>query len=395
MEVSRRNFVAGVSATSAIALSGILSEYRATAAEDPVQNVKPARILFNENPLGPSPKSLTAMQEVASMFGRYPMGESPKLEAKLRKLHGLPFNEPSGTLSLNRGLDPSGKSSLLLGIGSSEILKAVAWAYCSAGGNVVEAHPGYSAVGAEVVQLPHAKATRKIIPLDAHQRLDVPAMLEAIDTETRIVVVCNPNNPTGSTITLSQIEQLADATPSDALLLVDEAYIEFLEDEQKVSAIELAKDRTNVLVARTFSKIYGLAGLRIGYGLGAAAVIEKLRPYMLGGLSLSMPGVIAANAALDDIEHLQATRNLNSKVQETWSREFPRFGWKMTPSQACFGWVDVGQDCNALVRFLAKRNVLISGGQRWNLSNFVRISLGTEEENERLLSGVRAFMNMS
>jgi len=399
MQATRRNFIAALSTTGgAIALSGFLGEMRVHGrephtTEDLSVGTKPARILFNENPLGPSPRAIAAVQQAATMWGRYPLGESPILDTKLRKLHGLPFNETVPGLSLTRAESPVGDTDLLLGIGSSEILKAIAWAYCSSGGNVVEAHPGYSAVGAEAEQMPHSTATRRLIPLDANNGIDVPAMLAAINADTKVVVVCNPNNPTGSTITLSQIEQLANATPANALLLVDEAYIEFLPDEKTISAIELAKVCKNVLVARTFSKIYGLAGLRVGYGLAATPVIEKLHPYMLGGLSLSMTGVVAATAAMDDAEHLEATRKLNLKVQETWQREFPRLGWKMSPSSACFGWVDTGSDSRPLVQYLASRNVLISGGGRWNLPNCVRISIGTEEENNRLLAAAIGYKN--
>ncbi len=391
MPFSRRGFVAGVSSLGSLALTGIMSELRLNAANNSPDASKPVRILFNENPLGPSPKALEAVQRANTMLGRYPLGESPLLECKLRKLHGLPYSEPTGGLSLARKSTVVGDQDLLLGVGSSEILKAVAWAYCSAGGNVVEAHPSYSAVGAEAAQLPNSTATRKLIPLDKENRLDVAAMIAAIDADTKIVVVCNPNNPTGSTITLSQIEQLANATPRDALLLVDEAYIEYLPNMEAVSAIELAKSRPNVLVARTFSKIYGLAGLRIGYGLAATPIINKLRPYMLGGLSLSMAGVVAADAAVDDKQHIQVSRELNSRIQEVWRREFTQLGWKMSASDACFGWVDIGHDCGSLVRFLGERGVLISGGQRWDMPNFVRISIGTEDENDQLISGIRAF----
>lgn len=391
MQFTRRGFVAGVSTMGSLAMSGILGELRCQAAADSVKRTTPVRILFNENPLGPSSLALEAVQRANTMLGRYPLGEAPVLESKLRKLHGLPFSEPTGGLSLARKPSMAGEQDLLLGVGSSEILKAVAWAYCSAGGNVVEAHPGYSAVGAEAAQLPNSTATRKLIPLNENNGLDVAAMIKAIDANTKVVVVCNPNNPTGSTIKLSQIEQLADATPRDALLLVDEAYIEYLPNMEAVSAIELAKSRPNVLVARTFSKIYGLAGLRIGYGLGATPIINKLRPYMLGGLSLSMAGVVAADAALGDKGHIQLSRELNSRIQEVWKREFPRLGWKMSASDACFSWVDVGHDCGSLVRFLGERGILISGGQRWDLPNFVRISIGTEEENDQLISGIRAF----
>ncbi len=389
MEVSRRGFVSGLSFTGALALSGLAGELRWSEASEPTAKI--ARILFNENPLGPSQKSLAALQQSMSQLCRYPLGESPRLESKLRKMHGLPFSEPAQGLSLKRVPQPTGDNDLLLGVGSSEILKAIAWAYCSHGGNVVEAHPGYSAVGADAANIPGSNITRRMVPLDALNRIDVKAMLSAIDGDTKVVVVCNPNNPTGSTLTLSEIEKLADATPADGLLLVDEAYIEFLEDHAAVSAMELAKDRKNVLVARTFSKIYGLAGLRLGYGVGASCVIDMLRPYMLGGLSLSMAGVIAADAAIDDQEHISASRKLNHTIQATWKRDFPGFGWKMNDSDACFAWVDVGSDCGPLVSYLAQRNVLISGGQRWDLPNCVRISIGTEEENERLLAGIAAF----
>ncbi len=392
MQVSRRNFVSGLSAAGAIALSGIAGEMRTGAAEKS-SSTAVARILFNENPLGPSSKALEAVQSAFSSLSRYPLGEGPLLETKLRKMHGLPYNEPASGLSLRPTPPPAGDNDLLLGVGSSEILKAIAWAYCSEGGNVVEAYPGYSAVGAEAVGMPNSRATRRLVPLDAANRIDVKAMRQAIDAGTRIVVVCNPNNPTGSTLSIGEIEQLADITPASGLLLVDEAYIEFLEDQAPVSAVELAKTRKNVLVTRTFSKIYGLAGLRIGYGLGNSSVVERLRPYMLGRLSLSMAGVLAAGAAIEDEEHVLATRKLNQSIQATWMREFPRFGWKMTASDTCFAWVDVGQDCSKLVQYLADRNVLISGGQRWDLPNCVRISIGTEEENERLLSGIASFMS--
>ena len=391
MHVSRRNFVTGLSSASAIALSGFAGELRLNAAEPLQGSTKPARILFNENPLGPSKKALAALQEASSSFCRYPLGESPRLEAKLRKLHGLPFNEPAAGLSLARVESPAGDSDLLLGVGSSEILKAIAWAYCSQGGNVVEAYPGYAALGAEAMSIPGSTATRQMVPLDAENRIDVPAMLAAIHGDTKVVVVCNPNNPTGSTLGLSAIEQLADATPEDGLLLVDEAYIEFLPNGDAISAIELAKTRKNVIVARTFSKIYGLAGLRLGYGLSSTEVIAKLRPFMLGRLSMSMPGIVAASAAIEDVEHVAATRELNLRIQETWKRNFPKFGWKMTHSDACFSWVNVGGDCTSLVQFLAQRDVLISGGGRWDLPEYVRISIGTEEENERLLAGAAAF----
>ncbi len=391
MESSRRGFVASVSAATALALSNFAGEIRANAFANAPLALKKARILFNENPLGPSPLAVSAIEASASMLGRYPLSEGPRLEMKLRRLHGLSYREASAELSLGPKPKLEGGNDLLLGIGSSEILKAVAWAYGSKSGNIVEAHPSYSAVGDAVAEIPDSQMQRKIIPLDSENRFDTAAMIKAIDGDTKIVVICNPNNPTGTTIPLAQIVAVADAIPKDALLLVDEAYIEFLPHADKVSAMELAKTRNNVLVARTFSKIFGLAGLRIGYGLGATEIIDRLRPFMLGQLSLSMAGVLAAEASMDDAQHMAKTKSLHQKTLELWTRCFHAAGWKMTPSEACFCWVNVGQDATPLVSFLAQRDVLISGGRRWKLPNYVRISMGTEEENERLAAGVAAF----
>jgi len=396
MQVSRRGFVAsgfvaGVSASTAVLMSNFAGEVRANAAENVGLNTKTARILFNENPLGPSPLAIAAIESSASMLGRYPLSEGPRLEMKLRKQHGLSYVETSRELSLGPNEKLVGDTDLLIGIGSSEILKAVAWAYGSQSGNIVEAYPSYSAVGDSAIEIPGTQIERKIIPLDGGNRFDTSAIIKAIDSNTKVVVVCNPNNPTGTTIPLSQIEAIANATPSDALLLVDEAYIEFLPHAEKVTAVELAKTRKNVLIARTFSKIFGLAGLRIGYGLGATPIIDRLRPFMLGQLSLSMAGVLAAEASMDDQQHIARTRVLQQKTLEVWGRGFREAGWNMTSSEACFCWVDVGQDAAPLVSFLAERGVLISGGRRWKMPNNVRISMGTDEENDQLIAGLRAF----
>jgi histidinol-phosphate aminotransferase len=395
MDVTRRHFVTGATATTTfVALSGFSGELRGAFAAghgpSPTFAAK-ARILFNENPLGPSPLALKVIESSSSYFGRYPLSEGPRLEMKLRKMHRMPYEEIGSELSLKPRQPLEGSTDLLLGVGSSELLKAIAWAYCSQSGNIVEAHPSYSAAGDSAESIPGSSIVRKIIPLNSKNQLDVPAMIRAIDSQTRLVIVCNPNNPTGTTVSLSQIEAIAQATPENALLLVDEAYIEFLPDAEKSSAVELAKSRKNVLVARTFSKIYGLAGMRVGYGIGPTDVIAKLKPYMLGRLSMSMAGVLAAEASLDDQSHILKTQQLQRKSSDIWQTAARMMGWKSTESDVGFCWMDLGRDATPLIQFLAERHVLISGGARWNLPNCVRISMGTDEENDMLISGLRAF----
>ncbi len=394
MLTSRRNFLGSTSVAGAFASSFLLDEVRPTAlaAAEASGTDHAARILFNENPLGPSPKSLKVLMAAGQQFARYPLLESKKLAMKLRQHNGLPYEEVSETLALGDDREGEGNVNLLLGVGSSEILRAAAWAYCGSGGNVVEPYPSYSAIGSAAAGIPGANVKRKMVPLDSRNRLDAAAMCAAIDADTRLVVICNPNNPTGTTITLSEIERIAKQTPSDALIFVDEAYIEFTEEPESTTAVELAKNRSNVLVSRTFSKIYGLAGLRVGYGIAYKDIIGRLKNYMLGGLSFNMPGILAAQQAIDDDEHLRDTLKLNRAIHASWAKFFHDAGWNMTPSCTCFCWVNIGEDCGPLVRFLADRNVLVSGGQRWDMPNFVRISIGTEEENEMLLSGIKAFL---
>ena len=394
MTLSRRNFLGTASVASTVAFSGFMSEMRPTAlaASEAGGTDHTARILFNENPLGPSPKALGVLASAGQQFARYPLLESKRLAMKLRQYNGLPYKEVGEQLSLGGDGETAGEVDLILGVGSSEVLRAAAWAFCASGGNVVEPYPSYSAVGSAAAGIPGVNVQRKMVALDDHDRLDVAAMCAAIDPDTRLVVICNPNNPTGTTITVSDIERIAKATPSDALIFVDEAYIEFTEDPESASALEFAKNCSNVLVSRTFSKIHGLAGLRVGYGIADSGVIRRLKRYMLGGLSFNMPGILAAQQAIDDDEHLRDTLELNRSIHASWSKFFHDVGWKMTPSVTCFSWVNLGHDSRPLVRFLADRKVLVSGGQRWNMPDYVRISIGTEEENEMLLSGVRAFL---
>jgi histidinol-phosphate aminotransferase len=407
MGLSRRHFFAGLGITTAagVAANAWMLETRALAQGPLAQEGAPAtksaakanavaRILFNENPLGPSPAALKAIAASGHVFNRYGMTDSLKLEMKIRAKVGLPTIEVSDTPALGPAQRPNSDTDLIMGIGSSEILRAAGWMCADQGGgkgNSVEANPSYDALADDAEKKPGAKLTRKIVPLDKENQVDVQAMADAVDAQTKVVVLCNPNNPTGAFIPKSGIEQIVAKAPESCLVFIDEAYIEYLPDYEKQSALELAKTAPNVLVARTFSKVYGLAGLRMGYAIANRNVIASLRPYMLGGIALNMAGLAAASAALDDTSHVQATRDLNAKVQAIWKKDLPGLGFKVTPSVAGFIWADVGEDCTGLVRSLQQKGVLISHGRRWNLPQYVRISIGTENEVDRLMEGIKAY----
>jgi histidinol-phosphate aminotransferase len=390
--ITRRRFVGGVSAGLAGAAAVWASELRVGAALwgspfDPPAG--PARIMFNENPLGPSPKALGALAEAMKSANLYPFTDSDRLRMRIRQLHGLATASVPATPTLGGSIDAPGQADVVLGVGSSEILKAVAWAFAQGKENVIEAHPAYSAVGAEAAGLPGGRVRRIMVPLDKDGRTDVQAMKDAVTPGTGIVIICNPNNPTGTALKTDALKWLADEIPESVLLFIDEAYLEYLDNPADYSVVELAKTRPNVLVARTFSKLYGLAGLRIGYGIGHRQVIRRLQPYMIGQMAANMAAVTAASAALDDREHMANALALRKRTVARWLDEFPAAGIKIAPTDVAMCWVDLGRDARQYVRFLDQRGLQVSHGSRWNLPNCVRISMGTDEEMERLSAATK------
>jgi histidinol-phosphate aminotransferase len=366
-----------------------LDEFDANGAAN--GRLKPARIMFNENPLGPSPKALAALRDGLKAGHLYPFTEITRLEMKLRALHGLATADVPDVPTLRMRVQPEGDADLLLGVGSSELLKAVARAFAAGKENVVEAHPAYTGVADESTSMPGATARRIAVPLDADGRTDLQAMKDAVTPGTGIVVLCNPNNPTGTAIKRSDIERFASELPESVLLFVDEAYNEYLDNAAEYSVVDLAKSRPNVLVTRTFSKLYGLAGLRIGYGIANRNVIRRLEQHTIGQMGANAAALMAASAALEDKEHEAAALALRKRTVARWVEEFPELGFKMAPTQVAFCWVDLGTNARRFVRFLADRQIQVSHGTRWNLPHCVRISMGTDEEMARLSEAAKAF----
>jgi len=397
--ISRRRFIGNVSVSVAGAAAVWASEMRVshaapfplTAEDAPAASAAPARILFNENPLGPSPKALEALRDGLRAGNLYPFTHSSRLEMKLRALHGLTTTEVPAVPTLGARLQAGGDADLVLGVGSSELLKAVARAFAAGKQNVVESHPSYAGAGAEAAGMPGATAQRIMIPLDANGRNDLQRMKDAVTAGTGIVILCNPNNPTGTVHKHDDVKWLADQIPENVLLFVDEAYMEYLDKPADYSVVDLAKTRPNVMVARTFSKLYGLAGLRIGYGIGHRNVIRKIEPHMIGQMGANLAALLAAEAALDDKEHAKNALALRKRTLDRWQKEFPALGFEMAPTEVAFCWVDLGANARPFVNFLAQRNIQISHGSRWNLPNCVRISMGTDAEMERLSAAAKAY----
>ena len=283
----------------------------------PPQNV--IKLASNENPLGPSPKAVEAMRRVLENINLYPDGNAFYLKQKLSaKLDIAPEN-------------------LMLGNGSNEIIEFVGHALLSPGAEVIVSQYCF-AVYPLITKLFNAKLVS--IPARNYGH-DLRAMLKAITSATRVIFVANPNNPTGTAVTPGELKRLVDDVPDGVLVVLDEAYIEFLDHAADFLPLIRAGKKSNLLLMRTFSKIYGLAGLRVGYGIAhpeLIAALEKARqPFNLNSLAQA-----AALAALDDLNHVNKTRLNNITGLRFFSEAFRRLGLEFIPSSANFILVRVG-----------------------------------------------------
>ena len=324
------------------------------------------KVASNENPFGPSPLAVAAMQEAIAGVNLYPDGNAFYLKQKL---------------AAKLGVEPA---NLVLGNGSNEIIEFAGHALLASGDDVVVSQFCFAVYpivtklfGANLITVP-AK----------HYGHDLPAMLKAITPETRIVFVANPNNPTGTLAPREELIRLVNEVPDDVLLVMDEAYIEFLADPLDLVSLVRLGARKNLILMQTFSKIYGLAGLRIGYGIGNPefiAALEKIRqPFNINLLAQT-----AALAALDDTGHVRKTRANNFAGLEFFERAFRDLKLEFVPSHANFILVRVGEG-QRVFEAMQKQGVIVRPMGGYQLPEWIRISIGTPRENERCLAALNA-----
>jgi histidinol-phosphate aminotransferase len=331
--------------------------------EDPML----VQLSINENPLGASRRAIEAVAGQMFSMNRYPFHN--QLEDALAEFHGVDADM------------------IYTGIGSSEILLSLALAaYYKQGGNTVTGAPSYPSVprstenyGGEV----------KRVSLTDDWQLDLPAMLKAIDSDTRIVNVCNPNNPTGQLLDPTELEAFIRQVPKHAIVCVDEAYIHFVDDPNYRSMISLTKEIDNLLVTRTFSKAYGLGGIRVGYGIAQPELLQRLMGFSVGSLNKNTLSIAAALGALDDQDHVRRTVKITKEGKAYLYAELEALGYKPLRTQTIFVTVDVGPDVESLINRLAERKVKVR--QAFDMEGYMRISVGLPHENEAFIS---AFKNV-
>ena len=329
---------------------------------DPASIIK---LASNENPFGPSPKAVTAMEQAVRQLHLYPDGSATAIKRRL---------------AASLGVEPG---NLILGNGSNEILEFVGHAVMGSGVEIVvpefcfAVYPIVTALfGGRLVTVP----TREFAA-------DIPAMLAAITPSTAVVFLANPNNPTGTRTSAEAVQQLLEGVPKDVLVVMDEAYIEFLDDPVDLLPAIRSGKHPNLILCRTFSKIYGLAGLRLGYGIASPALVaamEKVRqPFNVN--SIAQAGALAA---LDDAEHVQRTRDNNRTGVAYLQQAFGALGLPFVPSHANFVLVQTGNGARVFGE-LQKRGIITRPMGSYGLPEWLRISVGTPAENARFLTALR------
>jgi histidinol-phosphate aminotransferase len=322
------------------------------------------KLASNENPLGPSPAALAAMQQVIASLHLYPDGNAFYLKRKLAEKLGL---KPEN---------------LILGNGSSEIIEFVGHALLG---------PGVDAVMSQYSFLIYASVTRLfsanpiMVPARNYGH-DLPAMLAAITPRTKVVFVANPNNPTGTVASPEEVMRFVNAVPEGVLLVMDEAYIEFLDEPADLLPL-IRAGKPNLLLMRTFSKIFGLAGLRIGYGMASPELIAGLEP-IRPAFNVNSIAQAGALAALDDADHVRQTRANNAGGLRQVSQGLRELGVEYIPSAGNFILARVG-DGKRVFEELQKAGVIVRPMGGYDLPEWVRISIGTEKENARCLAALK------
>lgn len=322
------------------------------------------KLASNENPFGFSSTAKSAMMDEMSNSNIYPDGASVELTA---------------ALAVNLGVR---SEQIIFGTGSSEVILMAARAFLVPGDETIMADETFSQYkhNAEI-----ENASIIEVPLKAGKH-DLPAMLAKITSRTKIVWICNPNNPTGTIVTNDELTAFMKAVPTNVLVVLDEAYREFVEDSDYSDGVGMLKDHKNLLVLRTFSKIYGLSALRIGYGIGHADVIRYINQ-VREPFNTTRIAQAAAKASLADHEFIAFCKEQNAQGIRYLSEQFDRLGLTYFPAHGNFILVDVKRPSTEVFEALMRRGVIVKG--RWNhYPTYIRVSIGTAEQNNLFIAAL-------
>jgi histidinol-phosphate aminotransferase len=368
--LSRRQFGRNIGGTLALAVAGpklaalcspaAVTRKRATRPDNAI------RLDSNENPYGPCPQAFEAINQSGRIAARYPDDAAESLKKAIAKMHGV---EPEN---------------VALGCGSTEILRASDQAFLGPTKNAVAAEPTYETV----LSYAHALDADTVkIPLTADYRHDLTRMAAACTSHTGVVYVCNPNNPTGTTVTKEELATFCQRVPATTTILIDEAYFHFIDGQSNGSAIGWFGRYPNVMVVRTFSKVYGLAGMRLGYAIGTRNAIQVLSEYLTYA-NANAAVVAAALASLGDSNHIAECRERILETRQWLCDQLAKEGRRTLPSEANFVMIDLDGDVQPVIEKFQARNIFV-GRKFPSMGTWLRVTIGTRPEMETFLAAFR------
>jgi len=327
------------------------------------------KLASNENVLGPSPKALAAIRKELSNLHMYPEGPCPDL----RKALAQRFSVPEKNVVISNGAD--------------NLLVLIASAFINEGEEAVMATPTFS-VYPTVTRIMGGKPVEVRLKDFVH---DLPSMLKKINRKTKLVFVCNPNNPTGSIVTRRELDAFIAKLPEWVILILDEAYWDFADSMEYPKGLDYVRKGKPVILLRTFSKVFGLAGLRIGYAISRSDLIDCLyrvrEPFPVHRL-----GQAGAVAALKDNAHATKSIRMVIEGREFLYRELDKMGLFYVRSQANFIFTDLGKDSRMLFHELLKEGIIIRPGYIWGYPTFARVTVGRQEDNQRFIKALKKIL---
>jgi len=323
------------------------------------------KLASNENPLGPGRAALAAIGDGLTELGRYPDGNGFALKQKLAKKHNVDAGQ------------------ITLGNGSNDVLEFVTRAFVSPEHEVLFSQHSF-AVYPLVTQAAGAKA---VVTPAKNWGYDLDAMANAVTDKTRVIFIANPNNPTGTWLAATGLKTFVASLPDHIVCVIDEAYAEYVEYDDYPDATSWIAEFDNLLVTRTFSKIHGLAGVRIGYGVSSADIADMLnrvrQPFNVNSLAM-----VAAAAALDDDNHIIESKQLNKSGMSQLQKAFDKMGLAYIPSAGNFIAVDVGRQGTDVYEQLLRLGVIVRPVANYEMPNHLRVTIGTRSENERFIAAL-------
>ncbi len=352
--------------TSSAAIAAALAAPRLGAASA-ASNAGPIRLVANENPYGPAASAREAMAQALPGGWRYAYREESNLAALIAEREQVSLD------------------SVALAAGSAEVLRVAAIAYGRGGGRVVAATPTFSFLPRYAARL---GCELDEVPLDEAMVHDLDAMARRVRNDTRLIYVCNPNNPTGTLLPAARLRDFIATASQRAPVVVDEAYIDLTREPRRESMVDQVRDGKSVIITRTFSKIHGLAGLRVGYAIAPPKIIRTLK-----ALRVSMPNVVslaAATASYQDAAFQSFSRARILECQQVVSRGLEELGLRYTPSKGNFVLFDTGGSVDAFRRHMRSNNILV-GRSYAPYDSWCRVSMGTVEQMRQFVAVARAY----